>query len=475
MGKKLKTKDIFGYTIGSIGDCASYNFVLSFFSFFMTTVAGVSPAVAGTIISVAIVWDAITDPIIGYVIDHSKNKHGKRRPWILRSLIPLGASIVLMFLNVDLPQTSKNIYYLILVLVFWTAYTAFNIPFYSFGAVITDVDSERVKLSAFREVLGYVGTFCASSVPTFMVGKMLDAGVSQEKSWFTVGILVAAIAVSTIFLMWKFTAGKESEEEVIETENINVRGFLKNILSLMKMKPYVLVILCALMTNVYMTLFNSSLLYYVTYNMGMGETQASYMFTAMTIVSIVFVPFVTKSVAVFSKNKVFVGCMAFSGIAMVLVKFTGIPNVIVGCIYVILVGVGTCAYWMCIFNFLYDVVDYDEFNRGKKRDGIIMSYYSFLLKLGGAAAAAVQGVLLSSSGFDASQSIQNPQALGMIEAMFTIIPGICVLIAGLVMAFTPLQDKRMNCLREALENKRIGKPYSTKGFEMLVAENGKEN
>ena len=62
-------------------------------------------------------------------------------------------------LNVDLPQTSKNIYYLILVLVFWTAYTAFNIPFYSFGAVITDVDSERVKLSAFREVLGYVGTF----------------------------------------------------------------------------------------------------------------------------------------------------------------------------------------------------------------------------------------------------------------------------------------------------------------------------
>lgn len=98
---------------------------------------------------------------------------------------------------------------------------------YSFGAVITDVDSERVKLSAFREVLGYVGTFCASSVPTFIVGKMLDAGVSQEKSWFTVGILVAAIAVSTIFLMWKFTAGKESEEEVIETENINVRGFLK--------------------------------------------------------------------------------------------------------------------------------------------------------------------------------------------------------------------------------------------------------
>ena len=57
--------------------------------------------VAGTIISVAIAWDAITDPIIGYLVDNSKSKYGKRRPWILKSLIPLGASLVLMFLKVD--------------------------------------------------------------------------------------------------------------------------------------------------------------------------------------------------------------------------------------------------------------------------------------------------------------------------------------------------------------------------------------
>lgn len=68
--KKLKTRDILGYTVGSIGDSTSYNFVLSFFSFFMITVAGVSPVVAGTIISVAIAWDAVTDPIIGYLVDN---------------------------------------------------------------------------------------------------------------------------------------------------------------------------------------------------------------------------------------------------------------------------------------------------------------------------------------------------------------------------------------------------------------------
>lgn len=468
--KKLKTKDILGYTIGSIGDSTSYNFVLSFFSFFMITVAGVSPVIAGTIISVAIAWDAITDPIIGYLVDHSKSKYGKRRPLMLKSLIPLGASLVLMFLNVNFPQTQKNIYYLILVLVFWTAYTAFNIPYYSFGSVLTNVDSERVRVAAFREVLGYIGIFCASSVPTFLVGKLLEQGMDDSKSWFIAGIISAVISVTTILIMWRCTRGKEPVKEARPLEQANLKGFFTNVISLMKMKPYVLVILCALLTNIYLTLFNSSLLYYVTYNMGVGETQASLMFTAMNIVSILLIPFITKSVAIFSKSKVFVVCMAFSGIVMILVKFIGIPNITVGCIYVVLVGVGTCAYWMCVFNFLYDVVDYDEFNGGKKRDGIIMSYYSFLLKLGGAVAAAVQGFLLQSSGFDANAAVQNAGALGMIESMFTILPGICVLAAGLVIAFTPLQDKKMNALRLALEKKRMGEEYSTEGFESLVVD-----
>lgn len=468
INKKLKTKDILGYTIGSIGDSTSYNFILSFLSFFMTTVAGVSPAVAGAIISIAIAWDAITDPIIGYIVDNSRSNKGKRRPWILRSVVPLGASMVLLFLKVDFPAAQKNLYYLILVLVFWTAYTAFNIPYYSFGSVLTDVDSERVKLAAFREVLGYVGIFCASSVPTFIVGKMVASGFSDANSWFTVGVITAVISVITISLMWWMTKGKEPIEEVAETEKMNIKGFFVQVWSLMKMKPYVLVILCALLTNVYMTLFNSSLMYYVTYNMGLAETQASLMFTAMNIVSIVFIPFVTKGVEIFSKSKVYVGCAIFSGSIMILTMFTGIPNIAMGCVYVVLVGVGTCAYWMCIFNFLYDVVDYDEFQRGKKRDGIIMSYYSFLLKLGGSVAAAVQGIMLERSGFDPALAVQGENALNMIKIMFTILPGVCLFGAGVVMAVTPLKDKRMSALRAALEKKRLGESYSVEGFEELL-------
>ncbi|WP_460485480.1 hypothetical protein, partial [Escherichia coli] len=86
------------------------------------------------------------------------------------------------------------------------------------------------------------------------------------------------------------------------------KGFFRHIIALLKMKPYILVIVCALFTNIGLTLFNSSLVYYVNYNMGLGETQAALMLTAMNIVSIVFIPFIVKSIELFTKGKVFTVC-----------------------------------------------------------------------------------------------------------------------------------------------------------------------
>lgn len=97
-----------------------------------------------------------------------------------------------------------------------------------------------------------------------------------------------------------------------------------------------------------------------------------------------------------------------------------------------------------------------------------MSYYSFLLKLGGSVAAAVQGILLEQSGFNPTLAMQGENALNMIKIMFTILPGVCLFGAGVVMAVTPLKDKRMSALRAALEKKRLGESYSVEGFKELL-------
>lgn len=447
---KLSYKAMLGYSIGAWGDYTAYGFIYSFLSFFLTTIAGVSPAVSGMIISAAVVWDAITDPIAGVLMDNLKCKYGKRRPFIATSIIPLGASIVLLFLNIDCAQSLKNIYYFVLVLVFWTSYTIWNIPYYSLGAVIAKSDEERTKIAGIRQVAGFIGTFCSSTVPTFLVGKFLETGMKNDTAWFYIGVIVAAIVVITIVIMWRSTRGLEAVEHVAHKERQSIKSLLSDIGKVMRLKPYLIVIVCALCMNVNMALFNSNVMYFGKYNLGVGETQVSMIFLAQNITSIALVPVLTKLGLKFDKKSVFVTCMCISGITMIAAKFIGISSLTMAIVYMIIVSIGSAAYWMFIFNFLYDVTDYDEVKSGKRKDGIIMSFYSFLLKLGGAVASLVMGLALEAGGFVADAAEQSTSALSTIESMFTLFPGIFVLISGLIVVLTPLTRKKMGEIQEQL-------------------------
>lgn len=457
-----------GYTIGSVGDSTAYNIVISFLSFFLTTIAGISPAIAGTISSIAIAWDAVTDPILGTMVDTSKSKKGKRRPFIGMSLIPMVVSIIFLFAKVDFPQAQKNIYYLIVVLIFWTSYTAFNIPYYSLGSVITNDDDERAKIAGFREAMGFIGIFCGTSVPTFLVGKLTKAGWSDAHAWSAAAVAAGVIVLVSIGIMWRATKGHEPIDEQMSVERFTVRGTISGIVSLMKTKPYVLIILSALFCNVYMTLFNSDMLYYTSYVMGISESSASILYAIQSACSICLIPFVTKLAMNHDKRNIYVACMAGSGVVMILAKFIGIRTLPMAIAYIIIVGIGTCAYWLFIFNFLYDVVDLDEFKTGKKRDGIIMSYYALLLKLGGAAASLVLGFLMQAGGFDPEAAKQSVKAIGTIESLFTVYPGIFMMLAGLVMLLSPVTRKRIEALREAQEKKIKGLPYDISEFEEVL-------
>lgn len=457
-----------GYTIGSIGDSTAYNIVISFLSFFLTTIAGISPAIAGTISSIAIAWDAVTDPALGVMVDLSKSKKGKRRPFIGMSLIPMVVSIIFLFMKVDFPQAQKNIYYLVVVLIFWTSYTAFNIPYYSLGSVITNDDDERAKIAGFREAMGFVGIFCGTSVPTFLVGKLTKAGWTDARAWGAAAVVAGLIVLVSVGMMWRATKGHEPIDEQMTAEKFTVRGTLNGISSLMKTKAYVLVILSALFCNVYMTLFNSDMLYYTSYVMGISESSASILYAIQSACSICLIPFITKLVMSHDKRNVYVACMAGTGAVMILAKFIGVRTIPMAIAYIIIVGIGTCAYWLFIFNFLYDVVDLDEFKNGKKRDGIIMSYYSLLLKLGGAVASFVLGILMQVGGFDPEAAEQGAKAIGTIESLFTIYPGVFMMLAGLVMLLSPVTRKRIEALREAQARKEQGLPYDTAEFEEVL-------
>ena len=463
----LSLKTQIGYGMGSVADNAVYNFIVSFLSFYMTTMAGVSPIVAGGIISFAVFWDAITDPIVGILIDSSKSKYGKRRPFIIGSVVPMCAAIILLFTNVGFEGVVKNIYYVVLVLLFWTAYTVFNIPYYSLGAAITTDDDERTKLSALRQTLGYVGVFMGSSVTTFVVGKLVASGMKNATAWTWAAVLAAVVIAVSIVIAWAVTKGKE-EIDTEEVESRSVKEIFKEVGELLTYKPYVLIIISAFCSCVTFAFMDSDLMYFATYVLGVDEVAASMVYTALTIFGIILIPVITKFALKWDKRSTYIGCMLFSGAIMIAMKFIGITSLTSMIIYMGLYSVGYGAYWMFIFNLLYDVADIDELKSGRRRDGAIFSYYSFLLKLGGAAAAWFLGAVLQNTGFDANAAQQSEHALKGIASLFTIYPGIFMVISGAVILLSPLNKTVTEAVRKALEAKKNGEAYETEAFKHLL-------
>lgn len=467
INKRLPFKTKLAYGIGSIADGAAYDFIISFLMFYLTTMAGISPIIAGTITSIAIVWDAITDPIVGLVIDRSNSKYGKRRPFIIASLVPLSVSVVMLFSNFNLEGIQKNIFYGFMVIMFWTAYTVFNIPYYALGATLTSDDDERTKLSALRQIFNFIGVLCATTLPTFIVGKLAESGFERSTAWTYAAIVVATIIGLSILVMWIFTKGKERIEEPVEVSE-EKHNMFKELFSVLSFKPYLLIIISATAACVTFSFFYADLMYFTTFVLGISELSASVLFTAINISSIVMIPVLTKLALIFDKRNVYIVSLSISGIVMIAAKFITITSLNAAIVYSIIYSIGSAAYWLFIFNLLYDVVDLDELKNGKRRDGVIFSYYSFILKLGGAIATQLLGIMLQFSGFNEELASQNSATLSTIESLFTIYPGIFMLLSGLIILLSPLTKKTIEEVQKALEHKIEGKTYSSKELDKLL-------
>ena len=161
--KALRMGCTIGYGIGAIGEGIGYNVFFSFFSFFLTTVAGIPPAVAGVISSVAVLWDAVTDPMIGSWSDTTRNPKGRRRPFIMTGSVLFGVSIAMVFFNFDIPVGLKTVYFILANGFYWIALTSCVIPHISLGSELTDDFNERTKLRSCAVTLMGIGTLIVTN------------------------------------------------------------------------------------------------------------------------------------------------------------------------------------------------------------------------------------------------------------------------------------------------------------------------
>lgn len=467
LNKKLKHRERVGYGLGSVGDAIAYDFIVGFLLFFLTEIAGINAAFAGTIILIAVLWDAITDPIIGMWSDRTKCKYGKKRPFLLGSAIPMALAMIFLFSKVDLQGSAKGAYYIILAMFFWTTYTTFNIPYFALGGCLTMDAEERTKIRSIAQVFNFIGVFCASAVPTFLIDRFKLNGYTDAQAWQYAVIVISCIAVVSILISWRTTRGKEMIVE--ESEDVLKGNLFKEIWEIMKIKPYRNVILSNLLFYMTYTVSTSSILFYVQYHLGKGEGDASIIYTAITFAGIAVAIALGPLAVKYDKRSVYIACALISGAIMVGAKFIVIGTLIGTIIYCMLFNIGSAGHWTLSYTLLYDIFELDDFRNGRRREGMLMSYFSFAGKLGGAFAGLFSGFMLHFAGYNPELGIsQAPQVYATIKSLFTLWPGILSILCAITIILYPIKRDKYKLLLEKLELKKAGKPYTTEGLEKLL-------
>lgn len=150
LNQKLSTGTKIGYGVGQLGSGLAYNLYYYYFIYFMTTIAGVNAAVAGTISLFAVIWDAVTDPLIGIFSDSLKIKTGTRRRLMMRASVPLGITVFLLFTSFNFATDGVKIfYYAILNIFFWMFFTMCDIPHITLGQELTEDYDEKSSIRGY--------------------------------------------------------------------------------------------------------------------------------------------------------------------------------------------------------------------------------------------------------------------------------------------------------------------------------------
>ncbi|MCQ4636904.1 MFS transporter [Anaerovorax odorimutans] len=464
--EKLTFKEKLGYGVATAGDGAVYNFVGIYFLFFLTTVAGVDPGKAGTISSLALFASAFFTIFIGYFSDNSRCKTGRRRPYIAAGLPFLLIAFVAMFTNIGLSDNGKVWYYAIFAVVFWLAYSMFYVPYTALGAEITSDYDDRTRIRTYTVTCNSVGNYFGMVFPLLIVGIFVGLGKSNSSAWTYTAVISGVFAVLTIGFMLRQTKGKEL---VIPPEK---RAERKNIFSdyfeVVRVKPCKFLILSIICSIIGYTIFNGSVAYFITYNLGLPESYTSTIFLVLCVAVIIFAPLINKLAIKRGKRDAYIIALVLSSILMILFRVIGIHSQLMLLVLAAVYTIGGAGYWQLMSAIIYDLTEIVELKYKKRSEGTLSSLQSVFQQIGTSLGMLITGWILDLSGFDGNAAVQSQSALSGIGLLLTVLPAVGFLLGAAMMYLFPVTKARYELVQKALKDRDEKGEYSKEGLERII-------
>ncbi len=432
---------------------------------------GMDPILVGFIGFIPRLFDAISDPIMGYISDNTTSRWGRRRPYMMIGAILAGLVFAAMW---QLPPGHSEMFYFWVFLgasvIYFIIYTVYSTPFVAFGFEMTPDYHERTRLQAFANTAGQLAWLGVPWFYALMSSSLFDDTVHGARVlalWVGGAIALLGI-IPAIFCREKLAAVAAKENQLQGGEALGIKsvtghakGFFSGLVSTFKCSPFVK--LCAatfLVFNGFQLGMSFSLYVLIYYVFNGSDSQAGVLmgqFGSLTALStVVVIPLTAWISTKVGKRQTFLITISLSLVGYVMKWFGYNPEhpqwLLLSCPFV---AFGTGSLFTLMGSMVADVCDYDELESHQRREGVFAAIYWWMVKVGIALAGLLTGVMLNLSGFDvALETAQTERTLFLLRVFDVGIPLVTSSIALWILYGYQITETRAHEIRAELELRR---------------------
>ncbi|WP_246140361.1 MFS transporter [Euhalothece natronophila] len=433
----LSTK--FSYGIGEFAGEVTASVLVFFLLFFLTNVAGLSAGLAGTVLLIARAWDAINDPLIGWLSDRTQSRWGRRYPWMVIAAIPLAISFALIWWVPPLSGQALFLYYCGLAFIFHIAFTSVVLPYTTLGAELTEYYNERTSLISYKAGFSVTGSMLGLLIMQGTISVVDD----PARQYFIAGSICGAIAaLSTYICVFgtykRFKLLQKKRTEVSRPPTLPIQQQIRIALS---NRPFLFVVGIYLCSWLGLQVTASMLPYFVVNWMGLEENHFTQMAITVQGTGLLVMAGWNYLGQRWGKRKVYCTAIPLTLIAQAGLFLLQPGQVVAMYGLAVLAGAGLAVAYLIPWSMLPDVVDLDELETGQRREGIFYGFVVQLQKIAVAIALFMVGRILdaaglvSANGEDIAADVAQPDsALLAIRWLIGPIPSL-VLIGGIIFAW----------------------------------------
>lgn len=437
----------FAFGCGEISTNIVFTIASSLLVMFYTDVVHVNAAVIGMIIAISQVFNGVSDITAGFIIDRTRSKYGRARPWMLWMSIPYAVAAILLMTVPQVGQMAQGIYIFITYnLMLTVVYTMFQLPFATTLSYMTRDQKERADTNIIRMAMSPIGNILITLFFTKILNLMPNGGMDSQRNWI---ILTAIYAFGAAAMMLFCFASTRERVQVLDDFGEEKVPLKQAIPALFKNKYFIMLFLFFVAFAMYQTFSGTVTTYYCKWIIG-DTTIVGNVNTACYGITIVATLILGKIMHWTTKrNWCIIGALfVIAGSLIVLVGPTSVTIVTIGGL---LRGIGMTPILGLIFTMIADAIEYGQWKTGIRTAGAIQAAATSGQKFGQGIGNALIGTIMASAGYDGALAVQSEAALATISNMF--IWGVTVLgcIMIFVMLFYKLDKEYPQIMKELLE------------------------